>query len=112
MKPISEWIDEEILAAIELEKIIPENIICGPCDELLSLGELIDRLAIINIKLFNLKNLQAKSIDVGELAGTAKVDVGLCKERSRIKKAIDHKLISMIQNSGEGFNPEVKNYGV
>ena len=65
----------------------------NPFEELMSMGELVDRLSIVNFKLFK-----------------------LVRERARLKKCIDEKVISMFTRykSGDvsaGFNPEVKKYG-
>jgi len=62
---------------------------------LLSIGELIDRLTIVNIKLFKLKDYQATSTDGVGLARSAKADVALCKERSNIKSTLNEKVFSL-----------------
>ena len=86
-------------------------------EKLLSMGELIDRLTIVNKKLWTEKEVQF-NLDVHyhteELALSAENDVRLCKERARLKACIDEKLIAIITRIvyGEdaGFNKEVKNY--
>jgi hypothetical protein len=63
--------------------------------QLMTLGELIDRLTIVNLKLFKLKDLQAASTAGVSLALSAKADVSLCKERSNLKAAINEKLLDV-----------------
>jgi len=85
--------------------------------KLLSFGELVDRLSIVNFKLFTLKNkviLESDNVEFKAWAATE--DVKLVEERSRLKKCIDEKLIHIINRLSDddasgGFNPEVKNYG-
>ena len=86
-------------------------------EELLSFGELVDRLSIVNFKLFTLKDeVMKRSSDAKFCAWASVEDVRLVKERSRLKKCIDKKLISTISRLANGditggFNPEVKKYG-
>ena len=89
----------------------------NPFENLLSFGELIDRLSIINLKLFKLKDeVMDRQDEVAFRAWASVEDVKLVEERARLKRCIDEKLIAMIQkiqdgdNKG-GFNPEVKKYG-
>ena len=78
--------------------------------DLLSLGELIDRLTIVNIKLFNLKTEVMNNRDDTTFLERAPVyDVRLCEERARIKACIDKKVMLMIKGGTE-FNEEVKRY--
>ena len=86
-------------------------------EELVTMGELVDRLSIVNFKLFKLKDtVMQKKEDKHFCAWASVEDVKLCKERSRLKNALDEKLVAMIQrvktgdNSG-GFNGETKIYG-
>jgi hypothetical protein len=85
-------------------------------EELLSLGELTDRLTIVNIKLFKLKDDVMSSDDAEFKSWAAEQDVYLVMERARLKRCIDTKLkteIDRIVRTGEsGYNPEVKKYGV
>lgn len=113
---LSELIDEQIVSSIESydnSYELGEN----PFEELLSMGELVDRLSIINFKLYKLKDEVIDRPNDEEFKSWASVeDVKLVKERARLKKCIDQKLISMINkiNKGDeaaGFNPEVKKYG-
>jgi hypothetical protein len=78
--------------------------------KLLSMGELVDRLTIVNIKLYGLKNdVIRNKKDKRFLSAAALTDVWLVEERARLKKCIDEKLLMYIKNA-KGFNPEVKNY--
>lgn len=89
----------------------------NPFEELLSLGEIVDRLSIVNFKLYTLKDTVMNRQDDLEFCAWASVeDVKLVKERSRLKRCIDQKMISMISmisngDESAGFNPEVKKYG-
>jgi hypothetical protein len=109
-----------------IDKIIEESIKSydnsynlgeSPFEELISMGELVDRLSIVNFKLYKLKDEVMDRPDDSEFRSWASVeDVKLVRERARLKKCIDEKLIHMINkiNSGDtngGFNPEVKKYG-
>ena len=78
--------------------------------DLISLGELIDRLAIVNFKLYMLKEKQANDVCEEFLASAAKMDVVLVEERARLKKCIDEKVLSYLTDKGN-FNEEIKSYG-
>lgn len=86
-------------------------------EELLSLGEIVDRLAIVNFKLYTLKDeVMNRPNDEKFRSWASEEDVKLCRERSRLKKCIDEKIISMYHrfstgDKSAGFNPEVKKYG-
>ena len=89
----------------------------NPFEEMVSFGELVDRLSIVNFKLFTLKDEVMRRPDDNQFKSWASVeDVKLVKERSRLKKCIDKKLIAVITriingDTSGGFNPEVKKYG-
>lgn len=89
----------------------------SPFEELISLGELVDRLSIVNIKLFNLKDETMLRKDDEEFkAWSAEQDVYLVMERARLKRCIDQKIISMFERFTQGdetggYNKEVKLYG-
>jgi hypothetical protein len=92
--------------------------VCGNHFEaLLSFGELVDRLSIINFKLYKLKDeVMDRPADEKFCAWAAVEDVKLVEERSRLKRCIDEKLISITQRVQDGdktggFNPEIKKYG-
>ena len=85
---------------------------------LISLGELIDRLTIVNIKLFNLKNEVMRNQGVSPdspsvsdewFRNAAVYDVRLCEERSRIKACIDKKTLAMIRGGAVPIE-EYKSY--
>ena len=86
-------------------------------EELISMGELVDRLSIVNFKLYKLKDEVMNRPNDEEFRAWASVeDVRLVEERARLKKCIDFKTIGMFRKyqSGDkeaGFNPEVKKYG-
>jgi hypothetical protein len=66
-------------------------------EELVSFGELVDRLSIVNFKLFTLKDQVMNRTDDNDFKSWASVeDVKLVRERSRLKKCIDEKLIAII----------------
>ena len=87
-----------------------------PFKDLISMGELVDRLSIVNFKLYTLKDKVMESEDEQFKSWAAVEDVKLVVERARLKKAIDAKLVYMINivlsgdKSGR-FNAEVKRYG-
>jgi len=117
-KNLSDLIDLKIKDSIKnydnSYSLAEEN---NPFEELLSLGELVDRLSIINFKLYKLKDEVMLRFNDEDFKSWASVeDVKLVKERSRLKKCIDEKLLKMFLRfkSGDenaGFNPEVKKYG-
>ena len=115
MSSISDDIDTIIKNAI---KNYDGSYTCDTTFEsLLSFGELVDRLSIINFKLYKLKDTVMDSLNDEKFCAWAAVeDVKLVEERSRLKRCIDEKLISIIQRVQDGdktggFNPEVKKYG-
>ncbi len=114
MDSVSELLEKLILNAIEN---YDNSSLDNPFENLISFGELVDRLSIVNFKLFNLKNnVMNKHEDIEFKAWAATEDVALVKERARLKKCIDEKLLAIIGRllkgdiSG-GFNPETKKYG-
>ncbi len=115
-KKISDLIDEQIITSIKKydNSYKLDN---NSFEELISMGELIDRLSIINFKLYRLKDEVMNRQEDNDFKSWASVeDVKLVIERARLKKCIDEKLIKIINrvNTGEitgGFNPEVKKYG-
>ena len=116
----SDSIESAILNAIqeydgsfELSDSISES----SFETLISMGELVDRLSIVNFKLYKLKDEVMNRPDDQDFRAWASVeDVRLVEERARLKKCIDVKTIGMFRKyqSGDqeaGFNPEVKKYG-
>lgn len=114
-KKISKLIDKLIINSI---KDYDNSFTCN-CSfiGLLSFGELVDRLSIINFKLYKLKDeVMGRPEDEKFRAWASVEDVKLVEERARLKRCIDEKLISMIKkiqngDGAAGFNPEVKKYG-
>ena len=87
--------------------------------ELITFSELIDKLMIVNIKLYNC--LEKSSIlndkvdktedDIKEIVKLSEDNIRLVKQRSAYKNAIDKKLNLAIQNGETEVLDEVKNYG-
>lgn len=111
--------DEIINSIIEnsIDNYDKSVILDNPYEDLISMGEIVDRLSIVNFKLFTLKDeVMKRQKDKNFCAWASIEDVKLVKERSRLKKCIDQKLVSMINkvingDKSGGFNPEVKKYG-
>jgi len=104
-------IDQKIEETIHKYKYaLPPTYGENPFEDLLSMGELIDRLSIVNIKLYMLKDeVMKRPNDTDFLARASRIDVCLVEERARLKKCIDQKILNMIADPN--FNPEVKSYG-
>jgi len=107
----------------EIDNIIEESVknydgsykLDSPFEKILSMGELVDRLSIVNFKLYTLKNEVMRKQDDERFRSWASVeDVRLVEERSRLKKCIDKKLSAMIEKYNKtgdtGFNAESKLY--
>lgn len=113
---ISDEVEKIIEKAFEKDKECVYEYTENIYEDLISLGELIDRLTICNYKLYRLKDDVMKETATKDFkAWAANQDVKLVLERSRLKKCIDQKVISMIdayKNNKEKsfFNPETKNY--
>lgn len=95
------------------ESLTPEE---DAFEQLLSLGELLDRLTIVNIKLYNLKDDVMKHVDDKDFrAFAAEQDVHLVRERARLKRCIDEKLQKemdrIITEGKSSYNKEIKKYG-
>lgn len=107
---VSEIIDTRIEIALNSNKKE-----FGPMDDLVGIGELIDRLSIVNQKLYELKNDVMKNQSNTEfLAKAAIKDVDLVMERSKLKRAIDIKIDYIAQqiiNKNNYIGSEVKKYG-
>ena len=116
MEKLSELIDLTILESIK-KYDNTYNFGKNSFEELISMGELVDRLSIVNFKLYKLKDeVMNKQNDEKFKAWASVEDVKLVIERARLKKCIDQKLISIIKkikdgDQSGGFNPEVKKYG-
>jgi hypothetical protein len=102
-----------------IENIIEDAIVkfngnCLPQEEdsfreLLSLGELIDRLTIVNIKNFEFQDQVLESKDAKFKAEGVDLIFKLALERSRLKTCIDKKLLAYLVGK-DIFNPELKHY--
>lgn len=87
-------------------------------DELITLSELIDRLSIVNIKLYNLlektTELDAKKNrskeDVALIMKLSGDNIRLVKQRSQLKSAIDLKINEALQRGNTNILDEVKDY--
>ena len=116
MKNLSENIEKIILSSIQNYDNSYE-LRDNPFEELISMGELVDRLSIVNFKLYKLKDEVMDRQDDEKFKSWASVeDVKLVMERAKLKRCIDEKLITTINrinngNTSGGFNPEVKKYG-
>lgn len=117
---ISESIEKIIDSSIEKYKKFSgiEQYKLDNCfEQLISIGELIDRLSIVNFKLYKLKDeVMNKIHDIKFTSWAAEEDIKLVIERSRLKKCIDEKFFNIctraINNDMQNkFNPEVKKYG-
>jgi len=115
MNNISDDIDNIIKNAVAT---YDGSYVCGnPFETLLSFGELVDRLSIVNFKLYKLKDEVIDRPEDEKFRAWASVeDVKLVEERARLKRCIDEKLLAIIKkfrygDETGGFNPEVKKYG-
>lgn len=115
MESISNTIDKIILNAIEQ---YDNSYSCSNSfEKLINFGELVDRLSIINFKLYRLKDAVMDRSDDEKFRAWASIeDVKLVKERSKLKKCIDEKLVVMIQrvlsnDTKNLFSTESKQYG-
>lgn len=86
--------------------------------ELITISELIDRLSIVNIKLYNLLDRTAeldakeKTPDVtAEIVKLSGDNIRLVKQRSQLKIAIDQKIAEVIRQGRIDILDEVKDYG-
>ncbi|RPJ56243.1 MAG: hypothetical protein EHM12_10625 [Dehalococcoidia bacterium] len=87
--------------------------------ELITFSELIDKLTVINIKLFHLLDKTAEldskpdktAGDIALIVSLSGENIRLVKQRSSIKSAIDKKLNMAISKGGTEILDEVKNYG-
>ncbi len=81
------------------------------------IGELIDKLCIVNIKLFGICNDKAKmaanpaDYSKTEVVEVMRKDIELCKQRAKLKNAIDDALARSIMEGELSVVEEVKQYG-
>lgn len=87
-------------------------------DELITISELIDRLSIVNIKLYHLlektteldaKKAKSKS-DIDMIVRLSGDNIRLVKQRSTLKAAIDKKINEAISRGATNILDEVKDY--
>ena len=86
--------------------------------ELITFSELIDKLSVINIKLFNLlektaeldKKSDKSKEDIDLIVRLSGENIRLVGQRSSLKSAIDKKLNAAIKSGGTAVLDEVKNY--
>ena len=86
--------------------------------ELITFSELIDKLTVINIKLYHLLDKTAEidrksektADEIALIVMLSGENIRLVKQRSNLKSAIDKKLNIAINNGGTEILDEVKNY--
>lgn len=87
-------------------------------EELITLSELIDRLSIVNIKLYHLlektteldgKKNKSKE-DVATILRLSGDNIRLVKQRSQLKVAIDRKINEALSKGNTNILDEVKDY--
>jgi len=86
--------------------------------DIVTFSELLDKLMVINIKLFNLlektseldKKEPKSKDDVDLIVNLSGENIRLVKQRSILKSAIDEKLNTAIKNDSTDVLDEVKNY--
>lgn len=116
MLNIADCLEEIVVDAVRRELKTPDRMIQdNPALELLSLGEIADRLAIVNTKLYDLKNeVMRRRHDTEFLAWQAREDVRLVEERARLKRTLSQKFEDEIKRAIEtgktSHNPETKRY--
>ncbi len=79
-----------------------------------SFSELVDKLSIVNVKLYMVKEKQSNiktSTSKEELKSLIDQDISLCRQRSTLKKEIDSSLRKAIQTGDTTQINEVKDYG-
>lgn len=81
------------------------------------IGELIEKLVIANLKLYDTCNDKAKAaknpanFSKRELVEIMRKDIELCKQRAQLKNAIDRTLSHSIMKGELSVSEEVKQYG-
>jgi len=86
--------------------------------DIVTFSELLDKLMVINIKLFNLlektseldKKEPKSKDDIDLIVNLSGENIRLVKQRSILKSAIDEKLNTAIKNGSTDVLDEVKNY--
>ena len=83
----------------------------------MSLGELVEKLCIANIKLFNVCDKKAdaaknpSSYSKEEIVAIMKKDIELCKQRASLKNEIDKEIQKYVISGNFDFIEEIKDYG-
>lgn len=117
---IEDTIDDQIARLVKssfdrLEVDLYPTVSDNAALNLLSIGELVDRLTIVNIKLYKLKDFQTPSESESNLAKSALADVALVKERANLKATISDKVRDIISRTIAGVEQpdarETKVYG-
>jgi hypothetical protein len=87
-------------------------------NDIVTFSELLDKLMVINIKLFNLLEKTAEldkkektKEDIDLIVKLSGENIRLAKQRSNLKSAIDKKLNEAISAGETQVLDEVKNYG-
>lgn len=81
------------------------------------IGELIEKLIIANVKLYNICDEKSRMADSPEnytksdMARVMGADIELCKQRAALKRKIDAEVNSAIIDGRTDVIDEVKNYG-
>lgn len=86
--------------------------------DIVTFSELLDKLMVINIKLFNLlektaeldKKESKSKDDIDLIVNLSGENIRLVKQRSMLKSAIDEKFNVAIKNGSTDVLDEVKNY--
>ncbi len=76
-------------------------------------SELVDKLSIVNVKLYMVKEKQSQVTNETTkeiLKGLIDQDLSLCKERSSLKKQIDVALFNAVKTGSVTVINEVKQY--
>ena len=81
------------------------------------IGELVEKLSIANIKLYEVCDKKADiarepgSFSKQEIVDVLRRDIELCKQRAMLKKAIDNAVNQAIMDGRTSVIDEVKSYG-
>ena len=76
-------------------------------------SELVDKLSIVNVKLYMVKEKQSQTTDETpkeELKRLIDQDLSLCRERSILKKEINAALLNAVKTGSVAQLQEVKQY--
>ena len=76
-------------------------------------SELVDKLSIVNVKLYMVKEKQSQTTDETpkeELKRLIDQDLSLCRERSILKKEINSALLNAVKTGSVAQLQEVKQY--